>query len=314
MNQNMSLGLSNKTLQYVIRSLRKYWQLYLLILPTILYVFIFNYIPMYGVQIALKDFRSSLGIWGSPWVGLKHFIRFINYPYFQTMMWNTLSINLYSLVVGFPMPILLALLINEIRVSKFKKLVQMVTYAPHFISTVVVCGMIILFTSKQTGMINHLISVLGFERIGFMSNPNWFKTVYVLSGVWQNTGWSTIIYLAVLSGVSPELVEAGRIDGASRFGIIRHINLPHILPTVIILLILNCGSLLNLGFEKVWLLQNPLNMDASEIIATYIYKVGLLGAQFSYSAAIGLFNTVINFVLLIAVNYTSKKFSDTSLW
>jgi putative aldouronate transport system permease protein len=295
-------------------NMRKYGQLYLLLLPAMIYVFIFNYLPMYGIQIAFKDFRPSLGILGSPWTGLKHFIRFANYPYFRLLIWNTLSINLYSLAVGFPVPIILALLINEIRIKKFKKAVQMVTYAPHFISTVVICGMILLFTNKNTGMINHITAALGLGRTEFLSDPRWFKTVYVLSGVWQNAGWNTIIYLAVLSGVSPELVEAARIDGASRLQIIHHVNLPHIIPTVIILLILNCGSLLSLGFEKVWLLQNPLNLDASEIISTYIYKVGLQGSQFSYSTAIGLFNTAVNLVLLVLVNTISAKISETSLW
>ena len=293
---------------------KKYWQLYLLILPSVVYVFVFNYMPMYGVQLAFKDFRSSLGIWGSQWVGLKHFTRFITYPYFRQMVWNTFSISLYSLVAGFPAPILMALLINEIKWVRFKKTVQMVSYAPHFISTVVISGMIILFTSKNNGMINHLLAAIGMDRIDFMTEPGWFKSVYVLSAIWQNTGWGTIIYLAALSGVSPELIEAARMDGANRINTIRHVNLPHIMPTVIILLILNCGSLFSIGFEKVWLLQNPLNQDASEIIATYIYKVGLQGAQYSYSTAIGLFNTTINLVLLVMVNTFSGKFSQTSLW
>jgi putative aldouronate transport system permease protein len=292
----------------------KYWQLYLLLLPAAVYVFVFEYLPMYGVQIAFKDFRSSLGIWGSPWVGFKHFARFVKYPQFMLLVWNTLSINLYSLVVGFPVPVILALLINEIHAGKFKKVVQMVTYAPHFISTVVICGMIILFTNKNAGMLNHITSALGLGRTEFLVNPRWFKTVYVLSGIWQNAGWGTIIYLAVLAGVSPELVEAAKIDGASRFQVIRHVNIPHLIPTVVILLIMRCGSLLSLGFEKVWLLQNPLNMDSSEIISTYVYKVGLQGAQFSYSSAIGFFNTIINLIFLITVNKISSKVSETSLW
>jgi putative aldouronate transport system permease protein len=292
----------------------KYWQLYLLLLPAMVYVFIFEYLPMYGVQIAFKDFRSSLGIWGSPWAGFKHFTRFVKYPQFMLLVWNTLSINLYSLAVGFPVPIILALLINEIHAGRFKKIVQMVTYAPHFISTVVICGMIMLFTNKNTGILNHIMSALGLGRTEFLTEPRWFKTVYVLSGVWQNAGWGTIIYLAVLAGVSPELVEAARIDGASRFQVIRHVNIPHLIPTVVILLIMRCGSLLSLGFEKVWLLQNPLNMDSSEIISTYVYKVGLQGAQFSYSSAIGFFNTIINLIFLITVNKISSKVSETSLW
>jgi putative aldouronate transport system permease protein len=230
------------------------------------------------------------------------------------MIWNTLSINLYSLAVEFPAPILLALLINEVKNRHFKKIVQMITYAPHFISTVVVCSMILLFTNSDTGMINHLIGAFGFKPVEFMSEARWFKSIYVISGLWQHVGWNTIIYLAVLSGVSPELVEAAKIDGASRLRIIAHVNLPYLIPTVIILLILRCGSLIRLGFEKVWLLQNPLNLDTSEVISTYIYKVGLMGAQFSYSTAIGLFNTAVNLVLLIIVNTLASKLSETSLW
>jgi putative aldouronate transport system permease protein len=208
----------------IYRNLKKHLQLYFLLIPALVYVFVFNYLPMYGIQIAFKDFRSSLGIWGSPWAGLKHFVRFVNYPSFGVLIWNTLSINLYSLAVGFPVPIILAILINEIRGKGFKKTIQMVTYAPHFISTVVICGMILLFTNKSTGMINHISDALGLGRKEFLSDPRWFKSVYVLSSVWQNTGWNTIIYLAVLSGVSPELVEAARIDGANRFRVIWHVN------------------------------------------------------------------------------------------
>jgi putative aldouronate transport system permease protein len=296
------------------REIGKYMQLYILLIPAVVYVFIFSYVPLYGLQIAFKEFRPSLGIWGSPWSGLNHFSRFVQYPFFKTIIWNTLSINLYSLAVEFPAPILLALLINEVKNRNFKKLVQMITYAPHFVSTVVVCGMILLFTNSDTGMINHIIASIGFERVEFLSEARWFKSVYVLSGLWQHVGWNTIIYLAVLSGVSPELVEAAKIDGANRLRIIIHVNLPHIVPTVIILLILRCGSLISLGFEKVWLLQNPLNLDTSEVISTYIYKVGLMGAQFSYSTAIGLFNTVVNLVLLVIVNTLSARLSETSLW
>lgn len=310
---NSKSGVSKKLHQFKL-VFRNYWQLYVLILPAVVYVLIFSYVPMYGVQLAFKDYRSNLGIWGSPWVGLSHFKRFIEYPYFGQIVWNTFSINLYSLVAGFPLPILLALLINEIRSTRFKKTVQMITYAPHFISTVVVCGMIILFTAKESGVINHILSFLGAERIDFMTQPQWFKTVYVLSGIWQSTGWGSIIYLAALSGVSQELAEAARIDGATRLQIIRHINIPHIMPTIILMLIMNCGNLLSLGFEKVWLLQNPLNMDASEIISTYVYKVGLEGGRYSYSSAIGLFNTIVNFLILILVNTIAKRTGETSLW
>jgi putative aldouronate transport system permease protein len=299
---------------YVAKLVKKYWQYYLLLLPALVYIFIFNYMPIYGVQIAFKDFRGNLGIWGSPWVGLAHFRRFLDFPLFFQIVWNTISINLYDLIVGFPMPIILALLLNEVRRPFFKKFVQMVTYAPYFISTVVICGMIILFLNKDMGVLNNIRAILGLERVGFMTEPGLFRSIFVLSGVWQSTGWGTIIYLAVLSGVSPELVEAARMDGANRFQVIRHINIPHIIPTVIILFILRCGSLFNLGFEKVFLLQNPLNLGASEVISTYVYRIGLLGAQFSYSTAIGLFNTLCNIILLIIANKISAKLSETSLW
>jgi putative aldouronate transport system permease protein len=290
------------------------WQLYIFLLPAGIYVLIFDYLPMYGVQIAFKNFRSSLGIWNSPWIGFDHFKRFIQYPYFLRIVWNTLSINLYSLVIGFPAPVLLALLINEIRSASFKKTAQMITYAPHFISTVVMCSLILLFLNKDAGVINRLILAIGLSPIDFMTQAGWFKTIYVVTGIWQNMGWGTIIYLAALAGVSLELIEAARIDGANRIRVIWHINLPHLLPTIVILLILRCGSLLSLGFEKIWLLQNPLNLEASEIISTYVYKVGLENSQFSYSAAIGLFNTSVNLALLISVNAFSRWVSETSLW
>lgn len=289
------------------------WQLYVLILPALLYVLVFNYQPMYGVQIAFKDFRTSKGIWGSNWVGLKHFIRFITYPNFGKIIKNTLSISLYSLAT-FPCSVILALMINELNAVRFKKTVQMITYAPHFISTVVVCSMITLFFGRSSGIVNNFIELLGGVRTDFLSQPKYFASLYVWSGVWQSVGWGTIIYLSALSGVSPELVEAARIDGASRLRIVLHINIPTILPTVIIMLILSCGSILSVGFEKVYLLQNNLNLDASQIISTYVYEIGLLNAQYSYSTAIGLFNTVVNVILLVIVNAIAKSLSDISIW
>ena len=290
------------------------WQLLVLILPAVAYVFIFNYIPMYGVQIAFKQYSTSAGIWGSEWVGLKYFKRFVEYPYFARIVWNTLSINIYSLVASFPAPIILALLINEINNKAFKRTVQMITYAPHFISTVVICGMLVLFLDEESGFINKFIQMLGFNSIDFLTKSGWFSTIYVWSGIWQGVGWGTIIYLAALSGVSPDHIEAARIDGANRFHIMIHINLPVIMPTVVMLLILSCGSLFSLGFEKVWLLQNSLNLEASEIISTYVYKVGLQGGEFSYSSAIGLFNTLVNLILLIIVNNIARRVNETALW
>ena len=296
----------------ILRRMGRYWQLYLLILPAIAYLFLFNYIPMYGVQIAFRNFRTSKGIWGSDWVGLKHFIKFFRLPIFTSLLTNTLNITLYSLAT-FPIPVIFALLLNEVDNARFKKTVQMICYAPHFISTVIVCAMITIFL-KDRGVITNLLAALGMPRVDYLSNPKYFASIVVWSGVWQGLGWSSIIYLAALSGVSPELVEAARIDGANRFQIVLHVNLPSILPTVVVMLILRCGSLLNLGFEKIYLLQNPLNMDASEVISTYTYNIGLLGGQYSISSAIGLFQNVVNILMLLIVNLIAKRVSEVSLW
>lgn len=295
------------------KRLLRCWQLYILVLPAFVAVLVFNYVPMYGIQIAFKDFRNSLGIWGSEWVGLKHFIRFIKFPDFLKILRNTLSISVYS-IATFPCSVILALLINEIDNQLFKKTVQMVSYAPHFISVVVLCAMIRLFLNREVGLINNIIAFLGFERQDFLANPRYFSSIYVWSGVWQGVGWGTIIYLAALSNVSPELIEAARMDGANRLQVIRHINFPCILPTVITLLILRTGSVLSVGFEKIFLLQNPLNMEASRIISTYVYEMGIVSGQFSYSAAIGLFNNVVNVIVICIFNQISKRVSETSLW
>lgn len=289
------------------------WRLYVLILPAVAYVFVFNYMPMYGIVIAFKDFRASKGILGSAWVGLKHFRRFFNYPDFAKLIINTARISLYTFAT-FPLPVILALLMNELRSQKFKKVAQMITYAPHFLSTVVVCQIITIFLDRGNGLINNIAQALGGERIAYLEVAKFFPAIYVWSGVWQNIGWDAIIYIATLSSVPPELVEAAQIDGAQKRHIIWHINIPTILPTIIIMLILNCGSLLGVSFEKTYLLQNALNLEYSQVIATYTYEIGLLNAQYSYSAAIGLFNTVINVALLLVVNAVSKRACDISLW
>ncbi|WP_199616350.1 ABC transporter permease [Paenibacillus alkalitolerans] len=290
------------------------YELYLLLLPTVLYFIVFHYVPIYGIQIAFKDFIAVKGITGSPWVGFEHFERFFNSFQFWVILRNTLELSLYELLIAFPAPIILALSLNQVTVQRFKKLVQTVTYAPHFISIVVVVGMLNLFLSPRSGLINQAISLFGGEPIFFMASPEWFKTIFVFSGVWQNIGWSAIIYLAALSAVSPDLHEAAVVDGANKWDRIRHIDFPSIMPTVVILLILNIGSFMVVGFEKVYLMQNSLNIDSSEVIQTYVYKAGLLGAQYSYSSAIGLFNAVVNFVLLVLVNLLAKKTKHTSLW
>ena len=310
---NMLMKLRVLSRDRILKSLSNDWQLYLLILPAVSYVFIFHYIPMYGVQIAFKDFSTRLGIWASPWVGFKHFSRFINYPNFWKTIRNTLSITVYSLAT-YPIPIALALFINELENRYFKKTVQMISYAPHFVSTVVICSMLILFTDRSSGLFNHIIRALGGVVGDWLSQPSLFPGLYVWSGVWQNAGWNTIIFLAALSGVSPELYEAARMDGASKLKIILHINIAALAPTAITMLILQFGSIMSLGFEKIFLLQNSLNLDASQVVSTYVYDMGIRNGQFSYASSIGLFNTVINILLLFMVNKISRIVADIGLW
>lgn len=295
------------------RILKRNWVCYLFILPMLIYVIIFNYIPMYGIQLAFKDYRVADGILGSAWVGLKHFKTFFESYQFKDLLWNTLSLSLYSLIAGFPMPIIFALLLNYITNVKLKKVVQMVTYAPHFISTVVYCGMILIFLSSD-GVINQLLKLIGIDSVAFLTNPSNFRHIYVWSGVLQNIGWGSIMYISVLTSVDPTLHEAATVDGATRFQRLLHIDLPAIVPTMVIMLIMRAGEIMDLGFEKAFLLQNNINLDYSEIIATYVYEIGIQGGQFSYSSAIGLFNNVINMVLLVVVNKIAKKVSDVSLW
>ncbi|MCQ6559274.1 ABC transporter permease [Paenibacillus mendelii] len=296
------------------KKIRQNWELYLFIAPAFLYFAIFHYGPMYGIQIAFKNFIPSKGIFGSDWVGFQHFERFFNSHYFWDLLWNTLSISFLELAIGFPLPIILALAFNEVRNGFFKKTVQTVTYAPHFISMVVMAGMIITFLSPSSGMIIRLIEMFGINAPQFLNEPAWFKTVYVLSGVWQSAGWGTIIYLAALSAVDPQLHEAAIVDGASRFKRMLHINLPTIVPTITILLILNTGNILGVGYEKILLLQNSLNMESSDVISTFVYRSGLVSAQYSFSTAVGLFNSIVNAIMLIMVNQIAKRTSETSLW
>ncbi|MFD1848626.1 ABC transporter permease [Oceanobacillus bengalensis] len=301
-----------KKRKYNWRKMKLNWQLYLLLAPGIIYFLVFKYYPMYGVQIAFKDFRAIDGIFGSAWVGFDHFIRFFDSYYFWDLIKNTLGINLYGLAL-FPISIIVALALNELRDSKFKKTAQTITYAPHFISIVVFSGMIIAFLDPATGIINNFIQLLGFEPINFMTEPGWFKSIFVWSNEWQNLGWGAIIYLAALAGVDPQLHEAAKIDGATRLQRIWYINIPSILPTIIILLILNMGNMMSIGFEKILLLQNELNLESSQVIQTYVYESGLLHGQYSYSTAVGLFNSVINFLILIFFNRLARR-TGTSLW
>lgn len=296
------------------KSITRNWELYLILAPVIIYFAVFNYWPMYGVQIAFKDFMASKGIWGSPWVGFSHFERFFRSYYFMRLIKNTVGISIYSLAVGFPLPIILALMMNEMNNRFLKKTVQTVTYAPHFLSIVVLTGMVMAFLDVKNGIINQVVQLVGLQPVRFMTEPAWFKSIYVWSGVWQNTGWSSIIYMAALAGVDVELYEAALVDGASKLQRLRYITIPGIMPTAVIILILDFGRIMSVGFEKVFLLQNSLNMQASDVISTYVYRSGILGGEYSFSAAIGLFNSIINFSMLLIVNKISKKVTETSLW
>lgn len=298
------------------KQIKKSLELYLIFLLPFLWFIIFRYGPMYGLQIAFRDYRAVDGIWGSRWIGLANFIKFFNSYEFKRVVTNTLGIAIYNLIASFPMPIMLAIALNVSYRNKFKKVTQYVTYMPYFISTVVMVGIILRFLNPRIGVVNKLITALGGEAVDFMAVPEYFKSIYVWSGVWQYTGWNSIIYLAALASVSPELHEAAMIDGASRFKRVIYIDLPGIMPTAVILLILNCGHLMNVGFEKVFLMQNPLNLRTSQVIATYEYSVGLksAAANFSYATAIGFFNSVINLILIVIVNKIAKKYTEISLW
>lgn len=296
------------------RSVRRYWQLYLIMTPPLLYFVVFRYIPMINAVLAFKEYNVILGIWGSPWVGFKYFEQFVSNPVFWTLMRNTLGLSLYALILGFPIPILLAIALNEIRDGFFKRTVQMVTYAPYFISTVIMVSMIMLFLAPRTGVVNVGLMNFGLEPVNFLGIPSYFPSIYVWSGIWQNTGYAAIIYLAALASVDMQLHEAAKVDGASRIQRILNVDLPAILPVAVIILILNVGSLLGVGFEKIYLLQNPLNLSTSEVISTYVYKIGLLNANFSFATAVGLFNSVISMILLVLVNAYARRISDTSLW
>lgn len=298
------------------KGLHRSWQLYVLMALPLLYLIIFKYIPMYGAQIAFRDYNVVKGIWGSDWVGMKHFSRFFGSYDFWRIMKNTLLLSFYSLLASFPFPILLALSLNYIRQGLFKKSVQMVTYAPHFISVVVMVGIVKELLDPRTGIINQLLVSIGLPAINFLSEPSMFKSIYVWSDVWQHVGFNCIIFIAALASIDPAQHEAAIMDGASKLKRMLHIDLPGIMPIAIIMLILNMGHVLDLGFEKVLLLQNPLNLTASEIIDTYVYKVGLTSqvANYSYSSAIGLFKSIINLILLITVNKIAQKTRQASLW
>jgi putative aldouronate transport system permease protein len=290
------------------------WQLYVLLTPALVYIAVFKYWPMYGVQIAFKNYNPADGFTDSPWVGLTHFIRFVNSYQFGQVLGNTLWIAVLGLLVAFPIPIILALLVNQLQSERFKKFTQTVLYSPAFISTVVVVGIMFVVLSPRSGLVNNAIQLAGGEPIFFMGSAEWFRPIYVISDVWQNAGFSMIVYLAALAAIDPALHDAAKVDGASKLQRIRHIDLPGIMPVVTILFILAIGNLLNVGFEKALLMQTPLNLSSSEIIQTYVYHAGLQQAQFSYSAAVGLFNSVLNLALLLFFNTVARRANQATLW
>lgn len=296
------------------KELQRNWILYLMIVPVLAYFIIFSYVPMYGVTLAFKKYNAKLGILGSPWVGLKYFQRFFTAYNFKQLITNTFTISAYYLLASFPLSIIFALCLNYVTNKPLKKTVQMVSYAPHFLSTVVLCSMVTLFMHKDTGIFNTLRNLVGLESVQFLAKPEWFKSIYVWSGVWQHMGFDSIIYISALAGVDYQMHEAAIIDGATKIQRMRYVDLPSIKPTIIMLLILKIGGLANVGFEKVFLLQNDLNKSASAIISTYTYEVGLINSDYSYSTAIGLFNTIINIVLLVSANAICKKVTDESLF
>ena len=298
------------------KSFSRHWQLYLVMLPALLYFFVFKYVPMASAVIAFKDYNVVQGVWGSPWVGFKYFNLFFTNPVFWTLIKNTLGLSLYALIVGFPIPVILAICLNEVRDGFFRRFTQLVTYAPYFISTVILVSMTMLLLAPRLGVVNLGLQALGQPQINFIGRPDMFPSIYVWSGVWQFSGYAAIVYLAALAGIDPQLHDAARVDGATRLQKIRHVDLPGIMPVILIILILNVGSLLAVGFEKVYLFQNPLNLGTSEVISTYVYKIGLLNANFSFATAVGLFNSVINMILLVAVNALANRVSkgEAGLW
>jgi putative aldouronate transport system permease protein len=296
------------------RRIRKTWQLYIFILPAMVFYIIFKYMPIYGLQMAFQDYSPFLGYWKSPWVGFQHFKTFFNSPRSLSIIWNTLRISITSLFVGFPAPIVLALMLHHAGNRVFKKTVQLVTFAPHFISTVVLVSMISVLFSSNSGIVNVVLEYLGFQRVFFMGRTQYFVPLYVLSGVWQNAGWNAVVYLAALAGVNPELHESALIDGADKILCIWHVDIPSILPTIVTMFLLAVGSLFSVGFEKVYLMQNDLNINVSEVIATLVYKRGLVGVDYSFAAAIGLMESVINVILLTIFNRIAKTVSGSGLW
>lgn len=298
---------------FALRHIR-HWQLYLLLIVPIVFVVIFCYVPMGGLVMAFQKYRISKGVLGSEWVGLSNFQRFFSSVYFGRTLTNTLYLSVLGIVFGMPFPILLALCLNDLKNGLGKRTVQLVTYAPYFISTVVMVSMLFQWMEMRTGLINHIYTLFGGKATDFMGKAKYFRFIYTVSGIWQFMGFNSIVYLAAFSGIDPQLHEAGIVDGATRVQRVWHIDLPGILPTVIILLILNCGNILSVGFEKVYLMQNAANLKVSQIISTYVYEIGLKKQDISYGTAVGLFNSLVNFALVVTVNTVAKRLGETSLW
>lgn len=294
-------------------SFRNNLELFLLVLPLVLFYVLFHYWPMQGVQIAFRHYIPTSGVWGSKWVGLKHFSSFFSTPEAWRLIKNTFMIGFFSMLT-FPVPIIIALMLNMLASLKFKKLVQTSIFVPHFVSVIVVVGMLKLFCSLNGGIINNIVSVFGGKPIDFFGSSEWFIPLYILSGIWQSTGWNTVIYTGALTSINPELYESAIMDGANKLQRLYYIDIPGIMPTIIIMFILNIGHTMDVGFEKVYLMQTPFNLSVSEVISTYVYKIGIQSSQYSFSAAVGLFNSLVNFFLLIITNYTSKHFTNESLW
>lgn len=313
MGKNPKTKVPKKKINYAVY-FKNNWQLYVLILPAIIYFIVFNYMPLYGIQIAFKDFKAVFGISGSKWVGFKHFENFFHAYYFKRLLANTLLLNVYNLLWSFPVPIILAILLNQIKGPKIKRFIQTSIYVPYFISTVVLAGMLYIFLSPTSGIFNILRPALGMKSVDFMSDAKAFRTIYIVSGIWQSAGWGTILYIASLSGVDPSLYEAAEIDGASIWQKIRYIDVPSIVPVIVMVFILDCGKLLSSNTDKALVMQTAGNIPTSDIIGVYVYNVGLGSGQFSYTTAIGLFINVINFIIIITANQISKKISDVGLF
>lgn len=298
----------------VAKDLRRHYWLYLMVLPAVVYFVLFSYLPMGGIVIAFKRYNPFVGISASPWVGFQHFERFFNSIFFTRLIGNTFAINLYNLAIGFPAPIILALMLNEVRNPWFKRFVQSITYIPYFMSTVVITGIVINLLSPTSGVVNSVITLLGFEPIAFLNLPQWFRHIYVWTDLWQYVGWGSIIYLAALSGIDPMLYESAEMDGAGRLAKMWHISVPGILPTMVVILLLSLGLMLSIGFEKIYLLYNPNTYLTADVISTYIYRTGFQGAQYDFGAAVGLFNSAVNLSLLVTFNWVARRLNQESLW